>query len=566
MLTVPSSAPFSSPGGSWLRRLRAPRQASVHQLVLASAVYWVLTANGSFWAAALRGRVWGDASTWGYAAAVGVALGALHVLLVLPLCNRWTVKPLLALLMAGSALAGYTMSAYGIYLDPAMLRNLLHTHPAEAGELLNASLLGHLALHAGLPLALLCRVRVEPVPWRRALGRRLALMAGAALALVAALLLVFQPLASLMRNHKEVRYLVTPANYVWSAAAVVVADARGAAAPRQPIGLDAAPGPSWTRRSRPMIVLLVIGETARAANWGLSASGRQTTPDLARLPVIDFAGTRACGTSTEVSLPCMFAPVGRRDYDEGRIRSHESQLHVAARAGVAVHWRDNQSGCKGVCDRLPTERVTVFDGVGCGDGSCPDAALFADLDQRLQAASGTQLWVLHMIGSHGPSYHRRYPPAFARFQPACQEDDLQRCSPQQIRNAYDNSVLYTDHVLASAIARLQAHAGAVDTALVYVSDHGESLGEGGLYLHGLPYAIAPDTQTHVPMTMWFSDGLESAAGLRPGCLRPTLVRSARTAVTHDHLFHTLLGLLDVHSAVREEDWNLLGGCAVAPAR
>lgn len=559
---------------SWLQSLRArlparlhsPLQANVHQVVLATAVFLALSANGPFFSAALSGRAWADASTWGFAIALAAALLALQLLLLLLLCNRWTVKPVLGLLLVGSAVAAFTMSIYGIYLDPAMLRNLLHTHPAEARELLSAPLLVHLTLYAGLPLLLLWRVQVRPLPWRRALVWRLALLVGAALALVAAVLLVFQPLASLMRNHKELRYLITPANVLWSTGAVLAADARGATAPRQPIGLDATAGPSWATRSRPLVLVLVVGETARAADWGLSTAWRQTTPELARLPVINFAETQACGTSTEVSLPCMFAPVGRRDYDETRIRGQQSLLHVAARAGVAVHWRDNQSGCKGVCDGLPTERVTVFDGAGCGDGSCPDEALVADLDQRLQAARGTQLWVLHMIGSHGPAYHRRYPPAFGRFQPACREDDLQRCSAEQIRNAYDNSVLYTDHVLASAIARLQAHAGTVDSAMVYLSDHGESLGERGLYLHGMPYAIAPEVQTRVPMTMWFSDGLEAAAGLRPGCLRPILAQRARSTVSHDHLFHTVLGLLDVRSAVRDEAWNLVGDCVAVAAR
>ena len=201
----------------------------------------------------------------------------------------------------------------------------------------------------------------------------------------------------------------------------------------------------------------------------------------------------------------MFAPVGRRDYDEARISGSESLLHVLARAGVGVHWRDNQSGCKGVCEGLANQSVASLNAPGlCVGGHCFDAGLLHGLDERLAGASGSQLLVLHQLGNHGPSYYRRYPQAFARFQPACEDDDLNRCSREQIVNAFDNALLYTDHVLATLIAKLQAQADKVDSAVVYVSDHGESLGENNLFLHGMPYAIAPAEQTSVPMLMWLS--------------------------------------------------------------
>jgi lipid A ethanolaminephosphotransferase len=298
-------------------------------------------------------------------------------------------------------------------------------------------------------------------------------------------------------------------------------------------------------------------------------SPRDTTPRLARLAaegtLINVPDVHACGTNTETSLPCMFAPVGRRDYDEARIRGQQSLLHVAARAGVQVLWRDNQSGCKGVCDGLPSETVDATAAPGlCPEGRCFDEALLHDLDQRLARAQGTQLLVLHTIGSHGPAYFRRYPRAFAHFQPECQVDDLRHCSAEQIRNAFDNTLRYTDHVLASAINTLRAHADRVDSALVYVSDHGESLGEYGLFLHGVPYAMAPEVQTRVPMVAWASPGLERAAGMATGCLRKALTTTAQP-VAHDHLFPVLLGLLDVRTALREPALDLLAPCRADPA-
>lgn len=553
------------PARARLRRwATGPVELSVEALVVVASLFWAATANRLFLAGALQNRSLADPSAWGFGAALFVLVFALHAALLGVVASRWTVKPLVALLTVAAAAATFYVGQFGVVLDPSMLRNVLRTNPAEARELLTPALWGHLALYAGVPLLLLWRVRLTTRPWLPTALRRAALVGLALAALVGALLAVFQPFASLMRNERDLRYRITPAGVVWSTAAVLAADARGAARPRQPIGLDATPGASWAARRKPLVLVVVVGETARAANWGLSGAPRQTTPQLAGLPVVNFAQVSSCGTNTEVSLPCMFAPVGRRDYDEARIRGEQSLLHVLARAGVAVHWRDNQSGCKGVCDGLPAETVEALNPPGlCAGGHCLDEGLVQDLDRRLDGASGTQLWVLHMLGNHGPSYFRRYPAAFAKFQPECRDDDLRRCSIEEIVNAYDNALLYTDHVLAGAIRALQARAGTVDSALLYVSDHGESLGEQGLFLHGMPYAIAPRMQTQVPMVMWASAGFEAASGLRGGCLDAELRRRAQQPASHDNLFHTVLGLLDVRTQLRAPDLDLTDGCRAA---
>ncbi|MDP1901379.1 MAG: phosphoethanolamine--lipid A transferase [Rubrivivax sp.] len=536
--------------------------ASVEQVLFAASLFWALAANRLFLAAALKDRAMTEPRSWGFALALGVMLITLHYLLLAPLATRWTAKPLLALLIVATAFATHFMQAFGVYLDPSMLRNVLRTDVAEARELFSFGLLLHLLAYAMLPLALLWRVRFVHRPLVRATLVRLGTVLLALGIFVATLLAVFQPFASLTRNHREMRYLITPGNYLWSAGKVLTEQMRGAAQPRQAIGLDAAPGPAFAARTRPLLVVLVVGETARSANWGLNGYARQTTPELARLPVINFHEVTSCGTNTEVSLPCMFAPVGRRDYDEASIRGSESLLHVLARAGVAVRWSDNQSGCKGVCAGLPQDELVKLDPPGlCSEGRCLDEALLVGLDERLAAARGTQFLVLHMLGNHGPSYFRRYPPAFARFKPACEKDDLQLCSREEIVNAYDNALLYTDHVVARLIGKLQGAAARVDSAMIYVSDHGESLGENNLYLHGLPYAIAPDVQKRVPMAMWFSPGLPEANGLDTACLR----HRAEQPAAHDHLFHTVLGLLDVKTALYEAPWDLARGCRKATA-
>jgi len=534
--------------------------ATSDQLVLAAGVFWALAVNRPFLAAASRADTSTDGWPWSFVLGLTLMLAALHVLLTGLVSTRRSVKPMLAVLAVVAAFAMHFIRAYGTVLDPSMLRNVLHTDVAETRELLSWRLAIDLLLYAALPITLLACARVERRPLRRALVSRAVLLGLALATFLGAMMWQFQPLAALMRNHKEVRYLITPANAVWSLASVLAADARGATGPRQAIGLDAAPGPSWTAGRKPRLLVIVVGETVRGANWGLNGYARQTTPQLAQLPLLNFPHTSACGTSTEVSLPCMFAPVGRRNYDEAAIRGSESLLHVLARAGAAVQWRDNQSGCKGVCDGLPAEFVSAATAPGlCQGDRCWDEGLLHGLNERLQHARGTQVLVLHMLGNHGPSYFRRYPSAFERFTPACANDDLGHCSTAEIVNAYDNAVLYTDHVLASLISTLDANAARVDAAMLFVSDHGESLGEKGLFLHGVPNAIAPSEQTQVPMTMWWSDGFGRALGLDRACMQR---RSAEPA-QHDHLFHTVLGLLDVTTSLYDPALDLTRGCQPA---
>lgn len=526
-------------------------------LAFLGSVYFALAGNRLFWEAALAGRDGGLWSTWGFAAALFVLLSGLHFLLLAPLLGRRTAKPLLGLLLLVVGGAGFFMEKYGVYLDPSMLRNVLKTDAREAGELLTADLPLHLLLVAGLPLLLLSRVQYEALSWGRTLVTRGAALVLALVLAGGAVFLVFPDLASLMRNHKEIRYLITPANLVYSLSRVAGAEA--AQGPRRPIGSDAALGAAWQGREKPALFVIVVGETARAANWGLNGYARQTTPALAGLGVVNFPRVSSCGTNTEVSVPCLFAPVGRRDYDEAHIRSSESLLHVLDRAGFKVLWRDNQSGCKGVCDGLPSESLSNAAVPGlCDGGHCLDEVLLQGLDRVLADGRGNRVLVLHQLGNHGPAYYKRYPPAFRRFLPACESDDLRRCSREEIVNAYDNALLYTDHLLARTIAFLKSQEKDYDTGLLYFSDHGESLGENNVFLHGVPYAIAPQEQTRVPMVLWLSPGFTRDFGVDVSCLRAR----AEGPASHDNIFHSVLGLLQVSTSIYERSLDLSAGCRI----
>ena len=546
-----------APRWTW-RSLPLPRlRLAPDSLLALLCVYWALVANRRFLGSARAALEAGPGQLLGLLTLIAL----LHFVLLWPLTPRPLAKPVLALIALVAALASHFVQSLGAVLDPAMLRNALHTDWAEASELLG----GSLWLHAGVQLLpawlLLAQVELPPAApraWRWALGRWLM-----AIGLLLGLLLAnYQPLASLMRNHKPLRYQMLPAAPLWSLPRSLLAEGQQIARPREAIGLDARPGPSWASAARPRLLVLVLGETARAANWGRrqlpDGSWRDTTPQLReQSELLQWPKASSCGTDTETSVPCLFAPVGRRDYDEARIRGQQSLLHVLEHAGVRVQWVDNQSGCKGVCDGLPSTQLH------CAGGRCLDDALLDKLPaalQQAQAQGGTQLLVLHMLGNHGPAYHRRVPEGFAPYQPVCASDDLGRCEREAIVNAYDNAIRHSDTLLARLWGELRRASERVDTALIYLSDHGESLGEGGLYLHGLPYAIAPREQTEVPLLMGIAPAWSQARGWRPDCLRRL---PQQRQASHEHLFHTVLGLLDVRSALYAPDWDLLAGCTAS---
>lgn len=536
-----------------------PRRATVsgETVALIVSTFFALACNQEFWTAALVGRDATRVATWVFASAMLVALIGIHFLLLCLVLNRWVAKPLLSVLIVATAFATYYMNSFSVYLDPNMMRNALATEAKESRDLLVWGMAPHFFVYAGLPLLFLWSVRLERRPMTRATLVRLAAIAGAILVTSGAILLIFQDLSSLMRNHKEMRYLITPANFLYSTARALGTQTQHGGLPRIAVGSDARMAAAWQGRKKPLLFLMVVGETARAANWGLNGYARQTTPRLAQLNVVNFSEVGSCGTDTETSVPCMFSVIGRRAYDENRIRNSDSLLHLLRRVGFNVVWRDNNTGCKGVCAGIGEERVDklAIPGV-CDADRCLDATLLHGLDTIADDNDGNLFVVLHQVGNHGPAYFKRYPERFRRFTPTCDTAELQHCQRQEIVNTYDNALLYTDDFLANTIAFLEAQETRYDTALLYVSDHGESLGENGLYLHGIPYSIAPKVQKDVPMVMWFSPAFLRSFEIDSACLQ---LRANRPS-SHDNLVHTLLGIMQIETSVLDSGLDLSRDC------
>lgn len=477
-------------------------------------------------------------------------------------------KPLLALLVVISAGCSYFMLHYNVLIDRGMVQNVFETNRAELTAYFSLPLLLTVLVLGVLPAAVMVllpdRPGVHP-------ARTLLWWAGNVLATAAVLAAVtfvfYKDYASLLRNHRHLRDQVLPFNVLHNANGYLK---RRFIAKRQLLRIvgEDATRPAAGAGARPRLVVVVVGETARAQNFQLNGYPRPTNPVLSqREGVISFRQVASCGTATAVSLPCMFSRMPRAQYDEVRAATEENLLDILQRTGMQILWRNNNNGgCKGVCDRVPAEDMPALKPAGhCThrDGTCHDAVLLDQLDERIDALRGDALIVLHQLGSHGPAYFERYPAQDRVFQPTCDSNQIQKCSREALVNTYDNTLVYTDRVLGMVIDLLQRHAAQRDVAMIYLSDHGESLGERGMHLHGTPYLIAPQEQTHVPMVMWFSPGFAQQAGLDLGCLR---AHAATRPYRHDHFYHSVLGLLDVRTRVYEPDLDLFAPCRGADRR
>ena len=541
----------------------APQAWHPAWLVVLVSVWLATACNVPLWreVAALPDHTGLRGASFGLAFAVIVAAGNVALLSLL----AWGrgLKPALVLVVLMAALGTYFMLSYGIVIDASMLTNVLQTDVREAGDLLNWRLAATVLALAAPPLWWLLQRPVRPLGALRHVAHNGLLLLGSVVVLVASLLLVFQDFASTMRNHTQLRYLINPLNSVYALGHIATKPLRIDTSTMLPLGRDAQLGASYAGQTKPPLLVLVLGETARSANFGLNGYARPTTPLLsARSDLVSATNAWSCGTSTAASLPCMFSHLGRDGF-EGRKTNSETLLDVLQHAGLAVLWVDNQSGCKGVCDRVAQTSTTALkDPALCPDGECSDPIMLKVLEERIaalpaeQRARGTVV-VLHQMGSHGPAYYKRSDASLKRFGPECTSNALQECDQAQVVNAYDNSIVATDHFLNATIQWLETQADKAQTAMVYVSDHGESLGEGNLYLHGLPYAIAPDVQKQVPWITWLSPAMQSRSGVATDCLQKDL---AQRRITHDGYFHAVLGLMDVQSTVYQAEQDIYAPC------
>lgn len=535
-----------------LTSLRPRLPAVLAPLLIAGFI--VVAHNQSFWRALHAAYPAG--APWAVIAALGLGLMWLLAALLQLVNFRWLFKPVAMLLLFGAALASYFMDRFGVVIDVEMYRNIMQTDSREAGELMTGALYLHLLLYGVLPIVALALVRLRRPPLRSALWQQPAAVVACALLALLCVLTVYKDVSLTVRQHRELRLLINPSYPLYSFFKYRRQQAGIEAGPLLTVAADAQRAP-LAAGARPRLLVLVVGETARAMQFSLNGYTRDTNPELRQLDVISYADVSACGTSTAESVPCMFSHLSRNRFVTAEAAQQENLLDIMQRVGVAVQWRDNNAGCKSVCERVPNLRPDDHPLPGlCVPGECFDEILLQGLQQYLDERSGDTLLVLHQMGSHGPAYYKRVPPAFRRFTPECAREDVTACPRQHIINSYDNTILYTDHFLAALIGLLQQNAARFDAAMLYASDHGESLGELGLYLHGFPYRFAPREQTRVPMILWATPQFYARESVSAGCMR----NASRASHSHDNIFHTVLGVFDVRSASYDPALDLFSAC------
>ena len=471
----------------------------------------------------------------------------------------WIRKPLLIVLIAAGAAANYFIYSFGTVIDTNMIQNVFETDMQEARALFSLRYLAWLTIMGALPALMIALVKIKTRHpwWMNIVFRAVTALASILMVLLVASLF-YKDYASLVRNNKGLVKMVTPANVLSGFGHY--ADNRWFAGSQAlvKIGEDAQKGSRIKAEKKKTLVIFVLGETARAENFSLGGYARETNPKLRQDGVIYYRNATSCGTETAISVPCMFSDMPRERYDADLARHQEGLLDVMARAGVNVLWRENDGGCKGACNRVPHTDMTKWQlNALCQDGSCLDDVLLYRLTHYIDSIKDDTLIVLHQMGSHGPAYFHRYPAAMRQFMPTCDSNQIQDCEHQALVNTYDNSILYTDSMLSDTIGVLKSYSAKYNVALIYLSDHGESLGEHGMYLHGAPYLFAPSQQTHIPLLLWLSPGYLQTYGINPSCLQQAALSSN---VSQDNVFHTLLGMMNIQTKAYQPSLDMIHLC------
>jgi len=304
-----------------------------------------------------------------------------------------------------------------------------------------------------------------------------------------------------------------------------------------------------------MIGVVIVGETARADRFSLNGYKKQTNPLLEKQNINNFSNAYSCGTVTSVSVPCMFTLGDYKSFNAHEAEYEANVLDLIKSSEIEVIWINNNSSCKHVCDRIKLIDYVdkqSEDYVGYG---VHDEILLTGLKKILVNNKAKKiLIVLHSMGSHGPAYYNRYPKNFEKFKPTCESIDPQNCNNEELNNTFDNTIFYTDYIVSSVIDVLKEEKKS-QNFLVYASDHGESLGENGIYLHAAPMTFAPKEQIHIPALLWSSENLiEKRKKMNKNY--PTLSQ-IENKITHEYLAHTILDFFNLKTSYLDINKSML---------
>ncbi len=455
----------------------------------------------------------------------------LVALFVLFMVSARLAKAVCILFALVNSVAVYFMVTFKVILDYTMMGNILNTQTSEASSYWNLSILVYFVLLGVVPGIWLWRLHFKPV-------KRITLLLLSFVTVSLCVVLLYANSSSWLwfdKHSKAVGGQIMPWSYVVN---TIRFQRDQNAVPKNKTLL---PDAVFIHKNK-KVVVLIIGETARLKNFSLYGYARETNPLLAKSTIIALNDPDACSTYTTKSIACMLSHL------DSAAPKFEPLPSYLQRQGVEVIWHSKNWG-------EPAVSVDSYQDKGdlkqyCkGEGCEYDEVLLTRLRDKIAASTADKIFVvLHTKGSHGPSYFSQYPPQFERFTPVCKTVDLSQCSFDALQNAYDNSILYTDFFINETIQLLQQTG--IASSLLYISDHGESLGEGGYYLHGTPMVLAPDEQVKIPFLVWMSDEFVKQKGID--------VNVFKQAKTHSHanVFHSVMGALDLRSDIYKPELDV----------
>jgi lipid A ethanolaminephosphotransferase len=538
-----------------------PAKIKLWQVNIAMSLLLMVFYNKPFWLEIIRIVHPQQLTQYLFVASIFVLVTLIINLLLTLLCFKYSYKFIYTIILLGSSSALYFINQYNILIDSDMVQNVFETNSTEAFDFVNIKIFIYVVFMGFLPLILLFRLPLKFDTLLKAALQKVVLVI-ISVALIAILLFISYPnYASIARNERHLSHKIIPTNFIFATISYAKQSYKSNKLTLQKISQDAQLSSFWNQVENKTVTVLILGETARADHFGINGYEEQTTPLLAKRlanrEIINFSQVSSCGTSTAVSLPCIYSYLVRDNYTKSKAKASENLLDFLLTTDFSVQWRDNNTGCKGICDRAEFMDLTMVKGnENCTKGECYDEILLSNLKQQILNNPKHQVIVLHQKGSHGPAYYLRYPAKFKMFTPTCDSNELQSCTQQAVINAYDNTITYTDYFIDKTIQLLDSLPENINTSMIYLSDHGESLGENNIYLHGTPYFMAPEAQTHVPMVFWLSKKTQKTFNIDYGCLQ----NLQNNTFSHDNYFQSVLGLLAVNTQYYDKDLDIFAQC------
>ena len=439
-------------------------------------------------------------------------------------CLRIVGRIVLAILSIINATATYFVLTYGVFIDATTIENVFNTRYSEASGFFSWGLWLFIVVFGLLP-ALFCLF--QPVVMGKV--KKLGIYCGCSLAIILVIgLLNIKQTLFLSQHDTELGGLLQPWSYIANTYRIINFSMNEQA---EEIKL---PDGKITDDEK-AVVVLVIGESARKANFQLYGYKRDTNPLLSKQKDLKVFQANSCATYTTAGCKAILEPKDCGDL-------YELLPNYAFRMGADVSWRTSNWGEPPIhVDEYLTdpELATIF-----GVSNAYDDILFRGLRERIESSAKNKvLIVLHTSISHGPQYASKYPKEFEIYKPVAKNVEEGQKNVGMLINAYDNTILYTDFLLDGLINTLRAMTD-WKSCMIFISDHGESLGENEIFMHGLPMQLAPKEQYEIPFLVWTSEDFRA-------------YRSDLPEVLEQHyIFHSVLNLLSIQSPAYDEDFDI----------